>query len=243
MKNVIPFPKANARWFEFRNSKDESIDLYIYDVVGDSWVGTDASALVKEISGYKKKRINVRINSPGGSVFDGYAIYNALKNHDGGVTTHIDGLAASIASIIALAGEEIIIAENAMMMIHNPTTFSYGEAEDLRKDADILDQIKETLVNTYVAKTGKPREEVASAMENETWFTAKEAMAWGLVTKTGAAQKQAACLNAKTAELLGIKNAPSAMVKDEMASNTTEFPAPPRSLLSCRQALLEKTTN
>lgn len=240
MKNIIPFPKAASKWFDFRNAKDESVELYIYDVVGDSWTGSDAASLVKEIANYKKKRINTRINSPGGSVFDGVAIYNALKNHDGGVTTYVDGLAASIASIIALAGDKIVMADNAMMMIHNPSSFSYGEAKDLRKDADILDQIKETLINTYANKTNKPRETIAADMDKETWFTATEAKEYGLVTEVTESMKMAACVDESLAEVFGFRNAPAGVIK---AQNTapTKISVVPRSLFERRQALLERT--
>lgn len=240
MKNIIPFPKAASKWFDFRNAKDESVELYIYDVVGDSWTGSDAASLVKEIANYKKKRINTRINSPGGSVFDGVAIYNALKNHDGGVTTYVDGLAASIASIIALAGDKIVMADNAMMMIHNPSSFSYGEAKDLRKDADILDQIKETLINTYANKTNKPRETIAADMDKETWFTAAEAKEYGLVTEVTESMKMAACVDESLAEVFGFRNAPAGVIK---AQNTapTKISVVPRSLFERRQALLERT--
>lgn len=241
MKNLIPFPKSQSKWFDFRNAKDDSVDLYIYDVVGDSWTGNDASALVKEIAGYKKKRINARINSPGGSVFDGVAIFNALKNHDGGVTTFVDGLAASIASIIALAGERIIMADNAMMMIHNPSSFSYGEAKDLRKDADVLDQIKETLINTYVNKTGNAREDVAADMDKETWFTASEAKAYGLVTEVSEAMKMAACVDESLAEVFGFRNAPAGVIKVQNTA-PTKISVSPRSLFERKQALLEKVT-
>ncbi len=239
MNNLIPFPKSAGKWFDFRNVKDDSVDLYIYDVVGDSWVGTDAAALVKEIVGHKKKRINTRINSPGGSVFDGVAIYNALKNHDGGVTTYIDGLAASIASIIALAGDKIVMADNAMMMIHNPSSFSWGEASQLRKDADILDQIKETLINTYANKTGKARDVIAADMDKETWFTAQESLAYGLVTEVTGAMKLAACVDSEIAAVFGYRNPPSGIVAAVNTTPTT-ISAMPRSLLERRQALLEQ---
>jgi len=241
MKNVIPFPKATC-WFEVRNVKDESADLFIYDVVGDSWTGNDAATLVKAVNGLKKKHINCRINSPGGSVFDGVAVYNALKNHEGGVTTYVDGLAASIASIIALAGDKVVMADNAMMMIHNPWTMAMGDSSDMRKTADVLDQIKETLINTYVAKTGKSREAVAADMEKETWFTAKEAKAYGLVTDIEGGMKIAACLNKEIAEIFGIKNAPDSVAHAAPEPSAVILSRTPRSLLERRQALNEKQT-
>jgi ATP-dependent Clp protease protease subunit len=187
-----PFPKAE-KWFEFRNVAKTSADLYLYEVIGDSWIGTDAASLVKEIKAQKGKKLNVRINSPGGSVFDGVAIYNALKAHDAEVVVYIDGYAASIASIIALAGTKVIIADNAMMMIHNPWTYASGEAKEMRRIADMLDQVKETLLNTYETKTKKKREKISDDMDAETWFTAKEALAYGLADQIGEALQLAAC--------------------------------------------------
>jgi ATP-dependent Clp endopeptidase proteolytic subunit ClpP len=239
VKNLIPFPKATC-WFDVRNIKDDSADLYIYDVVGDSWTGNDAITLVKAIAGLKKKRINAHINSPGGSVFDGVAVYNALKNHDGGVTTYVDGLAASIASIIALAGDKVVMADNAMMMIHNPWTMAMGDADDMRKTADVLDQIKETLINTYATKTGKARDIIAADMEAETWFTAQQAMDYGFVTEIVGGMKIAASLSMELAELFGMKKAPKALTPEPSSPVPIKLSLTPRSLLERRQALIEK---
>jgi len=233
--NVVPFPKAQ-KWFDFRNVKDDSADLYIYDVVGDSWVGTDAATLVKEIKAQKGKAINVHLNSPGGSVFDGYAIFNALKAHDGTVTTYIDGMAASIASIIALAGSKVVIADNGMMMIHNPLCYCFGTATEIRKQADVLDQIRETLINTYVTRTNKTRETIAAAMDEETYFTAKEAKAYGLVDEISGAMKVAACISQDIVNAFGWQKAPKAI----LPSPETQSPATPRSILAKRLALREK---
>jgi ATP-dependent Clp endopeptidase proteolytic subunit ClpP len=235
--NVIPFPKAQ-KWFDIRNANEETADVYLYDVIGDSWTGNDAATVVKDIVAIKAARINLHINSPGGSVFDGVAIYNTLKNHSAKVTTHIDGLAASIASIIALAGDEIIIAQNAMMMIHNPWTMAWGESKDLRKQADVLDQVKETLLNTYVAKTGKDRDTVSADMDAELWLTADEAKEYGLADTIGGAMKAAAQVRPEVAQAFGFRNPPAALVAAQAAKPT--FSATPRSILERKQALREK---
>src|SRR5690606_20024488 len=104
--------------------------------------------------------LNVFINSPGGSVFQGQAIYNILKRQKARVNVYIDGLAASIASVIAMAGDTIFMPKNAMMMVHNPWTFSIGNAQDLRKEADTLDKIRETLIEAYLSKAGDALTEV-----------------------------------------------------------------------------------
>lgn len=152
-------------------------DVFIYDTVG-IW-GVSANEFVKDLNAIDAKTINLRINSPGGNVFDGVAIYNALKKHDAKVITHIEALAASIASIIALAGDEVQIADNAFYMIHNPYTWAVGDAASMRKTAGMLDKVTDSLIKTYTNKTGKTSGEIRQLMDDETWFTAEEAKADG----------------------------------------------------------------
>jgi ATP-dependent Clp protease protease subunit len=199
MSSVIKFPKARegSKWFDIKNETAESADVYIYDVVGDPWVGMDAASIVKQLNALQSKKINLRINSPGGSVFDGMAIYNALAHHSAEVTTYIDGIAASIASVIALAGKRVLIAENAMMMIHDPSGLAFGKAEEIRKTADVLDQIKETIINTYVTRTGLTRDKVSKMMSDETWLTASEAVDLKFADEAIAGVKAAAVFDLK----------------------------------------------
>jgi ATP-dependent Clp protease protease subunit len=245
MSKIPNFPKANSPWFAVKTVTEDSADLYFYDVIGDSWVGSDAATVVKEIKALKSKNLNVHISSPGGSVFDGIAIYNALISHPGEVTVYVDGLAASIASIIALAGKKVIIAENAMFMIHNPWTWTSGNAEELRKQADTLDQIGETLITTYASRTGKDRETIRKAMESETWFSAQEAKDWGLATDIVSALPLAASVRQDVAIALAFRNIPENL----LVNNILEPSSPPSSetprslsLLKRKQALLEKIT-
>lgn len=154
-------------------------EIFLYDEIG-SW-GVTASAFAEATNGLTGD-ITLRINSPGGEVFDGVAIYNQLRSLDAKVKVVVDGVAASIASIIALAGDEVLIAENAMMMIHDPWSMAMGTAEDMRKSAGLLDKVKQTLITTYVNRTGKTGVEIAKAMTAETWFTAEEAVDFGLAT-------------------------------------------------------------
>lgn len=247
MSKAPNFPKASGPWFAVKNAKEDSADIYFYDVIGDSWLGSDAATVVKEIAGMKQKKLNVHINSPGGSVFDGIAIYNALLNHPAEVTVYVDGLAASIASIIALAGKKVIMADNAMFMIHQPWTWAAGNAVEMRKQADVLDQIAETLITTYAARTGKEREEIRDAMEAETWFTAAEAKAWGLATEVVSALPLAACVPADVAAALSFRKTPEALLAQPEPSApavaATPSPETPRTLplLKRKQALLEST--
>lgn len=169
---------SEKSWYsiEAKAGKKEA-DVFIYDVVG-IW-GVSANEFVRELNNLDVKTINLRINSPGGNVFDGVAIFNALIKHDAYVKTHIEALAASISSIIALAGDEVEIAENAFYMIHNPYTWAMGDAESMRKTARMLDKVTDSLIKTYTNKTGKSAEEVKQLMDDETWFTSDEAKAAG----------------------------------------------------------------
>jgi ATP-dependent protease ClpP protease subunit len=169
------------KWYAFKNSSDKSgeVELSIYDEIGAFGIG--AKEFIAELREYKGQHVHVRINSPGGEIIDGSAIANALNRHEGGVTVHIDGLAASMASYIAMSGNPTYMSENALLMIHNPWTLAAGEADDLRKQADLLDTMKSTLVRGYQRKSGMPAEEISRLMDEETWLTALEATALGFV--------------------------------------------------------------
>jgi len=169
------------RWYAIQSSADSeaerSVEISIYDEIG--FGGVTAKDFLAEVKRYKGQHIHLRINSVGGSVIEGAAIYNSLRRHKGGLTVHVDGLAASMASVIAMAGEEVYIADNAMLMIHNPWSMTMGDANDLRKEADILDKLKNTLVNAYARKTGMETEDIAAMMDEETWLNSTQAVAMG----------------------------------------------------------------
>lgn len=160
----------------------QRLEIFLYDVIGSDFWGEGVTAkqfaLDLKAAG-KVDLINVRINSPGGNVFDGLAIYNNLAQHPARVEVDVDGMALSIASIIAMAGDEIRIAANAMMMIHNPHGFAAGDAAELRRQADLMDQVKGNLINTYAARTKRDAGEISGWMDEETWFTAQDAVDHG----------------------------------------------------------------
>lgn len=171
--------KPQIKTPDFRmEAKADGAEIFIYDDIGPEWAGMIGAKTVRDaLKGIAKDApLSVRINSNGGDVFEGVAIYNQLARHEGKVTVDIDGSALSAASIIAMAGDEIRIAENAMMMIHDPWGFAMGGAGDMRSTADLLDKITASLATTYAARTGKPAEDVAALMGAETWFDAKEAV-------------------------------------------------------------------
>ena len=152
-------------------------EVFIYDEIG-IW-GISAEELVRELRELTDPLIRVRINSPGGSIFEGIAIYNALVRHPATIEVHIDGLAASIASVIALASDNITIASYAFVMIHEPMGFAFGTAEEMHKRAETLERLEKTLVDIYTAKTNMTAEEAREQMAAETWFDATEAIATG----------------------------------------------------------------
>jgi ATP-dependent protease ClpP protease subunit len=153
-------------------------EIYLYGVIGASWFGDGITAKqfsddLKALKGVDG--IDLRINSEGGDVFDGKAMYTLLRDHGAEITVHIDGLAASAASYIAMAGDDIRISEAGFMMVHNAWGGAVGNAEELRRLASLLDTIDGTIRDVYAARTGLPAETVAELMAAETWMTAAEA--------------------------------------------------------------------
>ena len=161
-------------WFEFKNeATSESADIWIYSEVGGYDV--NAQGFISQLQEIGDKDINVHINSLGGDVFDGLAIYNALRNHKKNVTVKVEGIAASIASVIAMAGDNIEMAENSLFMIHNPFVMAGGDANELRKTASVLDKIRDEIAKIYLTKSTQDIDTLVGLMESETWFNAIEA--------------------------------------------------------------------
>jgi|GEM_PF-556094 len=213
----------NSTWYAISSTDDrdpdQSVEVSLYDEIG--FGGVSAKQFAADIKKLKGQHIDLRINSVGGSVTEGAAIFNALKRHKGGLTVHIDGLAASMASVIAMAGEETRIAENALLMIHNPWSMTMGDADDLRKEADVLDKLKATLVNAYVRKTGQPRAAIEQMMTDETWMDAQEALELGFVDEIDAPIAAAASVTPEQAR------ARFAQFQNTMASKPAPEPAAP----------------
>ena len=199
----------NQSWCSIKAKANDTAEISIYDEIG-FW-GVSAASFAQDLKscGNNLKQINLHIHSPGGDVFDGIAIYNLLKNHPANVTVYIDGLAASMASVIAMAGNEVIMPENAMMMIHKPWGIQGGDAEDMRKYADLLDKVENTLIPAYASKTGKTPEELAEMLSAETWLTAKECVEQGFADKL--AEPLVAMASIKSRKLEDFENMPKAM--------------------------------
>lgn len=174
-----PFkPQAKGN-YRVENTTDKEATIYIYDEIG--WFGVMADAFVKDLNDIKAEITHIRLNTPGGNVFDGTAIANAVKQHKSKTIVHIDGLAASIGSIIAIAGDETRMAENAFFMFHEAWSFVIGNAEGLREEANLLDKIDGVLAKAYAKKTGKKEDEIKDLMNAETWLTAEEALEMGMI--------------------------------------------------------------
>lgn len=161
-------------------------EIFIYDDIGPSWAGMiDAGMVIDGLSQMEGERVTVRINSMGGSVVEMTPIYNALKRHQGGVDVVVDGLAASAASYIAMAGEMVTIAENGLFMLHWAWTVAAGNASDFRKMADDLEVIGEAMLGAYVERSNLEESEVREILDNETWLGAAESVEKGFADKIG----------------------------------------------------------
>ena len=184
MAKIIPFPKDKPKrtWIQAKGEKEA--EIWIYDEIGlDFWSGEGLSAkqFQKDIAALGEvETITVHINSPGGSVFDGNTMYNVLKQHKARIVVTIDGLAASIASVIAMAGDEINIAENAMMMIHEGWAMAIGPASELRAVADTLEKVNDSIVIAYMTHAKVDEEQIIALMAAETWMSAEDAIGYGL---------------------------------------------------------------
>ncbi|HNQ66127.1 MAG TPA: Clp protease ClpP [Smithella sp.] len=170
---------TKQEWYKIEAAANDNTEIIVYDVIG--WPFIEADAFVRDLASIKSKKITLRINSPGGDVFDGVAIFNALKNKDAEIITRVEGLAASIASIIALAGDEIQMHKSAMYMIHDPWVLVAGNQHDLRDIADVLAKIGDNMLDIYYDKVGGKKRELKQLMKDETWFKASEAKEFGLI--------------------------------------------------------------
>lgn len=153
----------------------EVAKVYVYDVI-DSYWGANAAELVAALANVKDKEVELHINSPGGDVFEARAMSAAIAGHPMKVTAYIDGVAASAATYLALAANEVHMIDGGLFMVHNSWTFAYGNKTELRQTSDLLEKIDGTISADYQRKTGATAEQVAAWMDAETWFTAQEAM-------------------------------------------------------------------
>lgn len=178
------------KFWNWIKNEDESVPdmertLFLNGMISDeTWYGDEVTPqLFKDELNAGNGNITVWINSPGGDVFAAAQIYNMLRDYKGSVTVKIDGIAASAASVIAMAGDTVCVSPVAMMMIHNPATMAMGEAKDMQKAIAMLNEVKESILNAYESKTGLTRARLSHMMDDETWFNAKKAVELGFADK------------------------------------------------------------
>lgn len=201
-------------------------EIYIYGEIGESyWEETvSARALVAELAGMTSKALTVYINSPGGSVMDAAAIYSALNRHTMPVSIIVDGWALSAASLIAMAGQSLTMGTASMLMLHNPSAMAYGNADDLRKTADSLDAVRQTMISVYAAKSGADEATVAGWLDAETWFDADAAITAKLADAK--AETTARPAPAPTAQFRNLPAAYAAYLQPQEPVMTDQTPTP-----------------
>ena len=181
----------DRNWFDIKSkSSAEVVDVYIFDEIGT--FGVNAQSFIEEIKAYKGQPMNLHLNCVGGDVFEGMAIYNVIKKRKAKTTVYIEGIAASMGSVIALAADEVIMAENSLFMIHNAFGGAMGEAEEMRKTAAVLDKISNEIADIYTKKTNLSFGKVKEMMDKETWLNADEAFELGFIDSISDAIKVAA---------------------------------------------------
>lgn len=174
----------NRFWNWVNNEESGEDELILSGVIAEeSWWGDEITPKIfkAELSRYKGKNITVWINSPGGDVFAASQIYTSLMEHMGDVTIKIDGIAASAASVVAMAGTKTLMSPTSVLMVHNPWALAIGESSDMIHMAGVLDEIKETIMNAYEIKTGMQRAKISRMMDEETWMNAKKALEEGFI--------------------------------------------------------------
>lgn len=192
-------------WYEIKNAAAAEADIYLYDEIG--YWGVTAQSFVDALQAVKAKTINLFVNSPGGSVDDGMAIYNALKRHPAAVNATVDGLAASSASFIVQAAEKIAMGKGSTMMIHEPQGMAYGDAATMAKMIETLDVYGENIASVYAARAGGTADMWREKMRDETWYKAQDAVDAGLADElVGAAPSN---LSGKVFNLSKFKHVPA----------------------------------
>ncbi|USK57512.1 Clp protease ClpP [Cytobacillus solani] len=179
LKNIPQ--KFNA----IHNEETKISEITIYGVIGTSWWNDSFSAsdIDEAVKNAGSNDIIINLNSPGGDAFDGISIFNRLKRHEGKVTIHVDGWACSAASVIAMAADELIMGLGSMMMIHEASNIVWGTKTDMRKEADVLEELEEGIIDIYMTKANVSREDIREKVDAETWFSAKKAVEIGFASK------------------------------------------------------------
>lgn len=208
------------KWFNFDNSKDIP-EVMIYDQIGMDWWGDGLSArdFREQFNAIKADEINLHINSPGGSIYEGLAIYNTIKSHPAKINGYVDGIAASISSVLLMAADTIIMPENADLLVHKPWSGIVGNSDDMRNEADELDRMEDQIAKIYSDRTGINSKEISRMMSSETWISGNDAVEMGFADEVIENKKAAACMFD-----IGMFNAiPEHHKKNSKANNKRNF--------------------
>jgi ATP-dependent protease ClpP protease subunit len=195
-------------WYRIQNatSADDEADIYLYDVIGGFW-GVSAADFVHELRKITADKINLHLNSPGGDAWDGIAIYNALRDAEAEITVRVDSLAASAASVIAMAGDTVIMGRSSTLMIHDPWAMVIGNETDMRKEADVLNKLGDAIASVYADRANGEVTEWRDLMREETWYTDQEAVDAGLADEV-ASSSSATDRGARHFDLSAFKHPP-----------------------------------
>lgn len=231
MNNIVPFYKFRAE----DGDDPTGAELLIFDVIGDweDFGEVSAKAFARDLSALPKsvKRLDIHINSPGGSVSEANAIYSRLADHASNKIIYVDGISASAATLIQMVGHKIYMRANATMMIHSPMALAAGNADDMRQMASALDVHGEAMINLYSKRTGMERDELRGMMSRETWFTAQQAVEHGFadevrgVVKAAAVGNKRVMFNGVTFDLSRFNNVPAFTGQTEAEEQTMNTPA------------------
>lgn len=197
------------KFWQFKNDvgADEA-ELVIYGVLAEeTWFGDEVTPKMfsdELLALGNVSKIKVRLNSPGGDLFAGTTIHNMLRDHSANVTAYIDGLAASAASIVAMAADTVVMPPSAMMMIHNPATIAWGDAREMRATAEVLDKVRDSMIEAYQEKTGIERSQIINMLNSETWMSAKEAVELGFADEIDSQTEVTASLKGKMMIINGL---------------------------------------
>lgn len=221
-------PKPKNKFWNFKAIDKTTAELTLYgEISNETWWGDEVTPkqFKEELDALGEiESLNVFINSPGGDVFAGQAIYSMLKRHSATVNVYVDGLAASIASLVAMAGDKVIMPKNAMMMIHSPWTLAIGNAQEFRKIADDMDKIRDSMVVAYESRSALTTEEILDMMDAEKWLSADDCLEYGLADEIEEANQVVACLDK---EVLGrYKNTPEGLLANEPDPDPDPGPDP-----------------
>jgi ATP-dependent Clp endopeptidase proteolytic subunit ClpP len=207
------------KWFAMDVNKNGEAEISIFDEIGGWGISVD---MFKEQFDLVKNSASIRLllNSPGGDVFAGMAMYNLLSSVRSKLTVEVLGIAASMASVIALAGQTLVMGEGSFLMIHNPWTITWGDASDLRKTADTLDKVKGELLNIYTSRSGLSAKEITEMMDAETWLTADESVDKGFAHEVNRVAVAAKVCNLKE---IGFGKVPAALAGADKPQTAREF--------------------